>query len=67
MTRGTIDEEMQLVVSEESHKRAVKKGTLAETPSLRKVKQKKAPPQFRDSGLVLSPYSSPMAKTARLI
>jgi hypothetical protein len=60
-----IKEEVQPRVPEKSHKRSVT--TLAGTPSLRGVKQKKAPPQFRDSGLGLSPHNSPMAKTDRWI
>jgi hypothetical protein len=58
-------EEVQPRVPEKSYKRFVT--TLAGKPSLRRVKQKKAPPQFRDSGLGLSPHSSPLAKTARWI
>jgi hypothetical protein len=60
-----IEGEVQPGVPEKSHKRSVT--ALAGTPSLRRVKQKKAPPQFRDSGLGLSLHSSPLAKTARWI
>lgn len=42
-----IEEEVQPRAPEKSHKRSVT--TLAGTSSLRRVKQKKAPPQFRDS------------------
>jgi hypothetical protein len=60
-----IEEEVQPRVPEKSHKRFVT--TLAGTSTLRGMKQKKAPPQFRDSGLGLSSHSSPITKTARWI
>jgi hypothetical protein len=62
---GQKIEEVQPRIPEESHKRSVT--ALDATPSLRRVKQEKSPPQFRDSGLGLSPHSSPLAKTARWI
>jgi len=60
--RPEMGNEMKSRGLEKKDKRAVKKKALVETPTPRKKLQRKAKLTFRDSGLGLSPNSSPKKK-----